>query len=109
MTAEFNRNILRRINRELETDIDIDAFEHYAFYNPVEGRMEMHLIALREQHVTIGGVEIAFREGETIHTENSYKYTVQEFRELARRGHWHVERQWLAPDDRFATYLLRNS
>lgn len=108
VTAAFNRNILQRINRELNADIDVNAFEHYAFYNPVEGRMEMHLIARQDQRATIDDVEIVFREGESIHTENSYKYTAQEFRELARRGGWRVERQWLAPDNLFATYLLCN-
>lgn len=108
LTAEFNRNILRRINRELNADIDISGFEHYAFYNPIEGRMEMHLVARQDQRTTIGGVQIAFREGESIHTENSYKYTAQEFRALARRGGWQIERQWLAPDNLFAMYLLRN-
>lgn len=109
VTAAFNRNILQRINRELNADIDINAFHHYAFYNPGEGRMEMHLMACKDQRATIGSVEIVFREGESIHTENSYKYTTQEFKLLAHRGGWQIEREWLDADHLFATYLIRNS
>lgn len=108
VTAKFNRNILQRINRELNADFDLEAFEHYAFYNPTESRVEMHLISVRDQTAKIRDVAISFREGESIHTESSYKYTTSEFTTLAQSAGWQLERQWLAPEDLFATYLLRH-
>lgn len=107
VTAKFNLNMLQRINRELGANIAIEKFEHYAFYNVSEGRVEMHLISCKDQIVKIGDLEVILREGESIHTENSYKYTAQEFTRLAQSASWEVERQWLARDNLFATYLLR--
>jgi dimethylhistidine N-methyltransferase len=106
VTAEFNLNLLRRINRELDAHIDIDRFEHKAYYNPELGRVEMHLVSLSDQLITIQGHRFRFLEGETLHTENSYKYAPQEFLGLAQiagfadSGHWTDERGY------FAVYLL---
>jgi len=98
VTAEFNLNLLRRINNELDGDFDLDGFRHRAFYNPEEGRVEMHLVSLREQSVHLDNTAITFAEGESIWTESSYKYTPQEFRKLAADAGFKVERVWT--DDR---------
>jgi dimethylhistidine N-methyltransferase len=107
VTAKFNLNILERINRELDGDIVVDRFQHYAFYSPARGRVEMHLISTSDQVAHVGGQPIRFREGESIHTENSYKYTADEFTKLARNAGWKMEKQWFADGDMFATYLIR--
>lgn len=75
VTAAFNLNLLRRLNAECGADFDLDAFHHRAFYNEVAGRVEMHLVSQHAQTVNLGGKAIDFTEGETIHTENSYKYS----------------------------------
>lgn len=94
VTAQFNLNLLHRINRELEGSFLPDRFAHYAFYNPRLGRIEMHVVSLAAQEVAIGGEGISFREGETIFTESSYKYTLDEFASLAAAGGWKVEHIW---------------
>jgi dimethylhistidine N-methyltransferase len=102
VTAAFNRNILVRINRELGADFDLDLFTHIAFYNPMLGRMEMHLMSRCQQSVQIpgAGMTAAFTPGETIHTENSHKYTVAGLHDLAAaagfvdEGAWTDERGW---------------
>ncbi|MGQ9426702.1 L-histidine N(alpha)-methyltransferase [Gilvimarinus sp. F26214L] len=109
ITACFNRNILERINRELGGNFAPERFGHYAFYNPEPGRVEMHLVSREEQTVEVGGLAIHFREGESIHTESSYKYTPEEFARLAAKAGWAVEREWLGADRLFAIYLLRNA
>ena len=102
LTAAFNLNLLERINRELGCDFQLDAFEHYAFYNPREGRVEMHLISQKNQAVHINGETISFTKGESIWTESSYKYNLDEFERVAavagfRVGHvWVDERQWFS-------------
>ena len=82
VTAEFNLNILKNINSSLEADFDISKWQHKAFYNEGKGRMEMHLKSLEDQQVKVNGTNINFRKNETIHTENSYKYSVEEFESL---------------------------
>ena len=77
VTAKFNFNLLVRINRELGANFNLGAFEHHAFYNSEQNRIEMHLASLRRQKVKVNGTTIDFRAGETIHTENSYKYTIE--------------------------------
>lgn len=109
ITARFNRNILTRINRELGANFNPENFEHYAFYNAGQGRIEMHLVSSKQQVVDVFGSAIAFAAGESIHTENSYKYTSDEFCQLAQSAGWQVEQTWLAKQDLFATYLLRNA
>ena len=98
LTAAFNLNLLARINRELEADFHLDRFAHYAFYNPRLGRIEMHLISAAAQTVRVPGQTFAFREGETLFTESSYKYTLDHFESLARASGWRVQRIWT--DDR---------
>ncbi|BFM20561.1 L-histidine N(alpha)-methyltransferase [Gilvimarinus japonicus] len=107
VTANFNKNILTRINRELDGDFDLMHFGHHAFYNKEHGRIEMHLRSLRAQRVQIAAREFYFAKGESIHTENSYKYHPSEFATLARKAHWHTRRLWMAPDDLFAISLLQ--
>lgn len=84
VTAAFNKNVLLRINRELGATFDSDKFDHCAFYNVAKGRVEMHLVSTRRQIVRCGNIRFIFEEGETIHTENSYKYCDTEFRAVAR-------------------------
>jgi dimethylhistidine N-methyltransferase len=103
MTAAFNLNLLQRLNRELAADFDASRFRHYAFYNPVAGRVEMHLVSLAAQVVTVSGQRFRFDLGETLHTENSYKYRGDEFSALAARAGWHLDSEWA--QDGFAVQL----
>jgi len=98
VTRDFNLNLLARINRELGGDFRIDHFRHHAFYQPRHGRVEMHLISLADQSVHVGPTRFRFREGESIRTECSYKYTLGGFRDLAGRAGLDVRRVWT--DDR---------
>jgi dimethylhistidine N-methyltransferase len=88
VTAKFNLNLLVRINRELRGNFKLDAFEHHAFYNRERSRIEMHLASLKRQKVKVAGECFDFRAGETIHTENSYKYSVDSLGALARGVGW---------------------
>jgi dimethylhistidine N-methyltransferase len=88
VTAKFNLNLLARINREQGADFNLAAFEHHAFFNAAKSRIEMHLTSTMRQKVRLNGATIDFRAGETIHTENSYKYTVESFQALARGSGW---------------------
>jgi dimethylhistidine N-methyltransferase len=106
VTAAFNLNLLARINRELGGDFRLRRFAHYAFYNPEPGRIEMHLVSLESQQVRIGRRRFAFEAGETIHTENSYKYSVAEFRALAASAGFRGEKIWLDAKGRFALHGL---
>lgn len=107
VTARFNKNILVRINRELGGDFNVDDFEHRAWYNRDQGRVEMHLRSQRRHQVRVQDYEFAFEQGETIHTENSYKYHPHEFEALARRAGWHRSNGWLAEGGMFSMTLLR--
>ena len=109
VTAEFNRNLLRRINRELGANFDLTAFDHRAFWNAAEGRVEMHLVSRREQAVRIGGRCIAFARGESIHTENSHKYELAGFAALARSAGFEVLRVWTDDARLFSVQLLRTA
>jgi dimethylhistidine N-methyltransferase len=106
VTAAFNLNLLERINRELGANFDLGAFEHHAGYVERRGRIEMHLRSRRDQVVRVAGRDFHFAAGESIHTENSYKYTVEEFRELAARSRWQVTHSWFDERALFAVYLL---
>lgn len=106
VTAEFNLNLLRRINRELGAGFDLSAFRHHAFYNAARGRIEMHLVSLRDQRVGIGGRVFRIRAGESIHTENSRKYSVDEFRRLARGAGFEPTACWTDPDRLFSVHYL---
>ncbi len=103
MTAAFNLNILRRLNREIGSNFELMSFCHYAFYNPGLSRVEMHLVSRRQQQVSFpGGGNICFDEGETIHTENCYKYTLQGFAELAGAAGYRRENVWMDAEKRFS-------
>jgi dimethylhistidine N-methyltransferase len=106
VTAAFNLNLLARINRELGADFDLRRWRHYAFYNPAEGRIEMHLVALAAQQVRLGRHRWRFAAGETIHTENSYKYSLEDFRALAARAGFRSEKAWTDARGLFALHGL---
>jgi L-histidine Nalpha-methyltransferase len=106
VTAAFNLNLLARINRELGADFDLRRFSHYAFYNAALGRIEMHLVSLERQKVRFGRHRFAFERGESIHTENSYKYSVGDFRALAARAGFEGKRVWLDAKGLFALHGL---
>ncbi len=107
VTAGFKLNMLRRINRELDADCEVEAFEHKAIYNEDFGRVEMHLVSLSDQDVRVAG-EHTFRleEGETIRTECSYKYHVEEFADLANAAEFEVEEVWTDADQLFSVQYL---
>ncbi len=107
VTAAFNLNLLERINRELGGDFDSSAFRHDAPWRAGAGRIEMHLVSTRAQSVSIDGASFSFREGESIHTENSHKYEVGEFQALARSAGFDSERHWVDEDRLFSLHLLR--
>ena len=106
VTAAFNLNILARISRQLGCAIDLGSFRHEAIYDPREGRIEMHLVSTRDQDAKICGRRIRFRAGESIHTENSYKYTVGEFQDLALREGWSPARVWTDGNRQFSVHEL---
>jgi len=103
-TAQFNKNILQRINRELDANFDLDAFTHRAVYNESLDRIEMHLVAVGDQLVTIAGHSFAFTDGSFIHTENSHKYSDDSFQQLAQRAGLSMVNNWRNGD--IALYLL---
>ncbi len=102
VTAAFNKNLLRRMNRELDATFDLDKFEHWSFWNEDEGCMESHLRSTTEQTVTVAGEPFSFDDGETIHTEYSYKYSLAEFADLAGEAGFSVERVWTDERDYFS-------
>jgi L-histidine N-alpha-methyltransferase len=106
VTAAFNLNILRRLNREAHADFDLRGFAHRAVWNDAEGRIEMHLVSLRPQAVHLNGHTIRFAPGETIHTENSYKHTPDGFRAIASAAGWRAERMWTDAGRLFSLHLL---
>lgn len=106
-TADFNLNVLRRIKNELGAEVDIGSFEHHAFYNEEQGRIEMHLRSLRDQQIKLNEHTFYFQSGETIHTENSYKYSVEAFGILAREAGWQLEKVWQDEQQYYGMYLLR--
>jgi len=105
-TAAFNLNLLARMQRELGAQLDLDGFAHYAYYNAALGRIEMHLVSQRRQIIRLEGETFHFEEGETIHTENSYKYTAQEFQQLARKAGWYPKMRWADRDGLFDVHYL---
>jgi dimethylhistidine N-methyltransferase len=102
VTAKFNLNLLTRINRELRGTFKLDTFEHHAFYNRERNRIEMHLASLKRQKVKVAGECFDFRAGETIHTENSYKYSVESLGALARGVGWLPAGGWTDADKYFS-------
>jgi dimethylhistidine N-methyltransferase len=107
VTAAFNLNLLARINRELGADFDLDAFGHRAFFDERESRIEMHLVSLADQRVRIGGHVFDFRRSESIHTENSYKYGIDDFQRLARAAGLVSEQVWTDEHALFSVHCLR--
>ena len=107
VTAAFNLNLLTRINRELGADFDLVNWGHRAVYNADAGRIEMHLVSLADQDVNLLGRSFHFARGETIHTESSYKYTVDEFRDLAARAGFSADTVWVDDDRLFSLHLLQ--
>jgi dimethylhistidine N-methyltransferase len=107
VTAKFNLNVLARINRELGADFDLSSFEHHACYNPEIGRIEMHLASTKRQKVRVQGKSFNFRAGETIHTENSYKYSVESFQALAQGSGWTPLKVWT--DGKFGVLAFRKA
>jgi dimethylhistidine N-methyltransferase len=106
VTAAFNLNLLARINGELGGEFDLRRFRHYAFYNAARGRIEMHLVSLVRQQVRIGRHRFGFEVGETIHTENSCKYSVDEFRALAAEAGFKGQKVWLDAKGLFSLHGL---
>lgn len=106
VTAAFNLNLLARANRELGANFDLAAFQHYAFYAPTEQRIEMHLVSARQQSAAIGGESFDFAEGQTLHTENSCKYTVAGFQALARGAGLQPQAVWTDAQRLFSVHWL---
>jgi dimethylhistidine N-methyltransferase len=106
VTAEFNRNILVRLNRELGADFDLTHFEHRAFFDLDHSRIEMHLVSLRRQAVHVGGVTVPFARGECIRTECSYKYSPEAFRVMAGEAGLRVRQVWTDDAGLFSVQYL---
>ncbi len=109
VTARFNLNLLARMNRELGADFDLRSFAHRAFFNRERSRVEMHLVSRHKQAVRISDMTIPFAAGETIHTENSYKYTPHSFETLAGHAGWAREAMFMDCGELFAVFALRAS
>lgn len=106
LTADFNLNLLQRMQQELNADIDPGVFEHLAFYNGEEGRIEMHLVSTQQQTLRLNGHRFEFEKGETLHTENSYKYSPTEFINMVTDNGFNEVRHWVDDDGLFAIYLV---
>jgi dimethylhistidine N-methyltransferase len=109
VTAKFNLNMLRHLNREFDTDFDLDAFEHSAEYNEDEGRVEVRLVSDQEQEVTVGDTSFSIDKDEAILTEYSHKYTLEGFAAMAKAAGFKVERVWMDAERLFSVqFLVRN-
>lgn len=106
VTAAFNLNVLMRANEELGADFDLSQFRHLAFFNEHDHRIEMHLESLRAQTVTVGAHRFTFEKGETLHTEDSYKYSIDGFSELCAGAGWLRKEVWLDEEKWFAVMLF---
>ncbi len=106
VTADFNLNLLTRMNRELGADFDLSGFHHRAFFNARQSRIEMHLESRKPQQVTVAGRTFGFRSGETIHTECSYKYSLQSFGALAANNGWSMLQSWTDERHLFSIHAL---
>lgn len=107
VTGAFNRNVLKRINRELAGGFDTEAFAHRAVFNAQDSRIEMHLVSRVAQSVAVADRRFDFAAGESIHTENSYKYTIESFRALAVQAGWTAGAVWTDPEALFSVHALR--
>jgi len=108
VTASFNKNLLARANRELGADFELGAFAHYAPYNAAAQRIEMYLVSLRRQRVNIRGRLFEFAQGEPVHTEDSHKYTIESFREMACRAGFNPRAVWTDEDRLFSVHWLES-
>ncbi|WP_412731096.1 L-histidine N(alpha)-methyltransferase [Dyella aluminiiresistens] len=109
ITARFNKNLLVRMNLELDGGIDLDAFEHRAIWNEAMSRIEMHLVSLHDQTFSVAGHAFFMRKGESIHTENSHKFTVESFSNLAVESGWTVADVWVDEHRPFGIFRLTAS
>ena len=107
VTAEFNRNILRHLNERFGANFDAEAFEHLARYNRLKGRIEMYLVSDSQQDVRVGGETFRFAPGEQLHTENSYKYDLDQFVALAEATGFRQHATWFDADHQFMELLLK--
>ena len=108
ITRAFNKNLLMRANRELGANFDLEKFAHRAIFNEPESRIEMHLVSQAKQHVSINGAVFSFAEGESIHTENCYKYSQQTFEALGRQCGWRTVQVWRdETESAFGVFLMR--
>lgn len=106
VTAAFNLNLIARINRELEGDIDVDALRYDAFWNPYRSRVEMYLTAVRDMHFTVAGARFVIRKDETIHMENSHKFTLETFHDLAAKAGLRPRKAWVSASNAFSMHWL---
>ncbi|MBR72781.1 MAG: L-histidine N(alpha)-methyltransferase [Rhodospirillaceae bacterium] len=106
ITAKFNSNILLRANNELGANFHVNLFDHKAIWNKSMGRVEMHLISKLNQEVIIKGNKFFFKKGETIHTENSYKYTLDEIKLMVKKAGWHLKKSWIDSEKYFSVNYL---
>jgi len=109
VTAEFSKNLLVRANRELGADFDLHAFAHRARYDAGHGRIEIHLESLRDQTVRVGGFTLSFAAGERVHIEDSYKYSIEGFRGIARAAGFRPAAVWTDPDQLFSVHWLETA
>ncbi|WKD48464.1 L-histidine N(alpha)-methyltransferase [Microbulbifer spongiae] len=107
VTERFNKNLLCRINRELDANFDLSLFAHRAFYHPLRQRVEMHLVSLRRHDVSIAGIRVEFAEGETIHTESCHKYTINGFNALLSKGGFKPIRHWKDASESYAIHYAQ--
>ncbi len=107
VTAAFNLNLLARLNREAAANFDLAAFRHEARWNVAQARVEMHLVSTSEQTVRLAGRAFRFRAGESLHTENSHKFTRDGLAALLRATGWEAQEYWTDPAENFAVLLLR--
>lgn len=105
-TAQFNLNLLHRLQNELDADLDISGFQHEAFYNDEQGRIEMHLVSRKRQQMHLNGNSFNFEAGESIHTENSYKYSPDEFIDMAEDCGFKLKEYWQDQNKMFTEYLF---
>jgi dimethylhistidine N-methyltransferase len=106
ITARFNLNILNSLNKLLDANFNRDGFSHHAFYNSDQHRIEMHLVSNNKQSVQVNGTTIAFDRGETLHTENSYKYSLESFAALSNAAGFELEKNWVDEKQLFSVHYL---
>lgn len=106
VTAAFNKNILQRLNRELNANFELNQFSHHAFYNEKQHRIEMHLVSEKNQDVKIGTHLFHFKKQESIHTENSYKYTIEQFQQIAQQAGFNPQKFWTDKNQLFSIHYF---